>query len=158
MLSAPVGGNAGPLTGRHCREQLVRTTVRISELPPCGSRPRKFRIPRLRKNRALVGWPRFVSGDRADRESLGRFKHGPRCRPRGGRARGVLETAHWLSALNATFRRICAARCRPVHRGIMYLSRSPRAWPPCPVGATLVVRRDNSCYYRFINRFILIVI
>jgi hypothetical protein len=61
--------------------------------------------PPQKKNRALVRRPRFVSGDRADRESLVAFQvslrgqagktNVARCRPeylRGGRVRVVRET------------------------------------------------------------------
>src|ERR1700679_3303964 len=78
MLSASVGGKACPLTGRHrrgqCWGQLVRKTVRISELPHAALNRENSEFPASEKNRALVRRPRFVFGDRADRESLVAFQ------------------------------------------------------------------------------------
>ena len=56
MLSASVGGKACPLTGRHrrgqCWGQLVRKTVRISELPHAALNRENSEFPASEKNRA----------------------------------------------------------------------------------------------------------
>jgi hypothetical protein len=70
-------------------------------------------------------------------------------------SRGALETAHRLMTIaaissvtrsrrgapNATFRRICAARCRPPRRGITHLSLTLKAWPRCYAPSTGIAAR-----------------
>jgi integrase len=44
-------------------------------------------------------------------------------------------------AQNATFSRICAARCRPARRSITHPSLTLRAWPPCYAPSTDIAAR-----------------
>ncbi len=87
-------------------------------------------------------------------------------------SRGVLETAHRLmnycgniyryavttgrAEPNATFRRICAAHCRPARRNTMHPSLTLRASPRCYAPSTdIAVHRRRATCRRMIRRALL---